>query len=118
MLVAGCIVVAIAAVVTGRVTGTAAYAWAGCGVAVAGLLLQGSPLLRQAWDDLFGEEAPAPDTLTESPSPDIVLVIPGRARFHRPGCPAVRSRAVVSVDEMSTEAAEQAGLTPCARCAA
>ncbi len=58
---------------------------------------------------------PAPPSVepVETPTDDLVLVIPGRRRFHRPGCELLADH---DVEKLTEEEAREEEFTPCTRC--
>lgn len=65
--------------------------------------------LRQATP---ADENPVPISVTD-PGPDTVRVIPGRKRFHQPGCSLLTGH---ESEELTREEAEEEGFTPCSVC--
>lgn len=58
------------------------------------------------------EDKPVPISVPDT-GPDIVRVIPGRKRFHQPGCSLLTGH---GTEELMREEAEEEGFTPCSVC--
>lgn len=71
--------------------------------------------------DEFQEEEQTTEPASEEPAPsvaqetadDVVRVIPGRKRFHQPGCALLAGR---TSEELTREEAGEEGFTPCSLC--
>lgn len=61
-----------------------------------------------------GAEQGVATVRTTEPDVEIVRVIAGRKRFHKPGCSSLADR---QSEELTREEAEEEGFTPCSLCA-
>ncbi|MFF4772357.1 hypothetical protein ACFY05_05805 [Microtetraspora fusca] len=66
----------------------------------------------------FFDPAVRPGEAAGTASPDVVMVMTGTRRYHRAGCPLIKAAPQGGLETMTTEEAEDAGLTPCSICAA
>ncbi len=86
---------------------------AGTGTVVEALVAEP---IEESEPEPAADPLPAPpsvEPVETPPTDDLVLVIPGRRRFHRPGCELLADH---QVEKLTEEEAREEEFTPCTRC--
>lgn len=116
------IVAAAACLAASFFTSTVLLAYVALGLALAGLVLIGvtaalrrrSSAAPSTTDESTEDDAqPGEDTEVPEADADLVLIIPGRKRYHRPGCEFADGAG----EELTLGEAQQEGFTACTACA-